>query len=247
MSNAASMVECLETRQLFAGASVVHDTLMVSGNGGATNTMVITETAADSVDVDITSVTRRNVTKHFTASFPKALFYTSVQVRGGALDDTITFVGADGQPGSFTLPVHVNAYAGNDTVTAGVGDDDISTGGGDDVIHAGAGNDTVRGRQGNDQLFGEDGNDTLWGGLGDDRVEGGDGNDTLGGILGANTLLGGDGTDLFVVRSIEANPDNDYTNGIDALRIKVAGGEETSVPHNTSSTLRRLNVPGRSV
>jgi Ca2+-binding RTX toxin-like protein len=219
--------ESLERRTLFANAHVAGEFLAVHGDPGATNTINITDsTDGQSLDVSVTSVTRRGVTKTFNASFPKSLGYTRVHVRGGQRADVINF-GSEAAP--FTMDVRVNGFAGADTINAGTGNDQLIGGLGADVIHAGAGNDVVRGGWGKDQLFGEDGDDVLWGALGDDEIYAGNGNDKLGGILGTNKMLGGDGADEFLMRSQDQNPDNDFVLGIDTLTIRVKR-EDNSTP-----------------
>ena len=62
-------------------------------------------------------------------------------------------------------------------------------------------------------------------------IDGGTGNDILGGVFGHNTLHGDDGTDTFRVRSLAANPDNDFTQGTDTLkRIPRGGGGDDVEP-----------------
>jgi len=99
-------IDALESRRLLAGASVIHDALLVRGGAFAANTIVVADSADGSaVDVTIDSTNPRGVTKHFNASFPKSLGFTLVRVRGGALNDNISF-GDASHP--FTLPVRVN-------------------------------------------------------------------------------------------------------------------------------------------
>jgi Ca2+-binding RTX toxin-like protein len=222
-ATSSAVIETLETRRLLSASAavVVGDVLRVHPTpAGTDHTVTITETADGNVNVDFTSKAKRpgGEDKHYTASFAKTLGFTRVHVIGGPKTDFITFVGVDNLT-AFSMPVRVNALAGNDQITTGSGDDVIRGGLGSDSIHAGAGNDLLRGNQGNDDLFGEDGDDVIWGGMGDDMVNGGAGNDQLGGIVGHNSLIGGDGNDTFVVQSIEANPDNDYTEASDILMI----------------------------
>jgi len=135
-------------------------------------------------------------------------------VHGGAGNDTIITSGAGNN--------RINGGAGNDSITCGSGDDTIVAAGGNDTVDAGGGNDKVFGGPGNDGIAGGPGDDTLWGGRGDDSIDAGPGNDTLGGVIGQNTLLGGSGNDTFVVRSLSANPTNDYNAATDILKTVVA-------------------------
>jgi Ca2+-binding RTX toxin-like protein len=215
----ASSIETLEPRTLFANAHVIGEALRIHGDRGATNTITVVDSGdGQSLDVNVTSVTRRGVTKTFEASFPKSLGYTRVHVRGGQRADAIT-LGSESAP--FTMDARVNGFAGADTINTGSGNDQIVGGTGADVIHAGAGNDVVRAGRGADQVFGEDGDDVLWGALGDDQIDAGNGNDKLGGVLGINKMLGGDGADEFLMRSQDQNPDNDFLLGTDTLTIRV--------------------------
>lgn len=77
-------------------------------------------------------------------------------------------------------PYCINAYGGNDYISAS------SLG---DIIFGGTGNDTIYGWGGNDSISGGDGSDYLAGGVG---------NDTIVADGGANTLIGGTGDDLLV-------------------------------------------------
>src|SRR4051812_46395981 len=116
-------IDALEPRRLLAGASVLHDALVVRGAPFATNTIVVADSAdGASVDVSITSLNKRGVSKDFHASFPKSLGFTLVRVRGGAANDTISF---GSQSDSFDIPVRVNGFAGDDTITGGTADDKL--------------------------------------------------------------------------------------------------------------------------
>jgi Ca2+-binding RTX toxin-like protein len=217
--NTPSTVEALEGRTLFANAHIFLDTLIVRGDRGAQNNMVVADSSdGQSVNVNITSVTKRGVTKNFETSFPKSVGFTGITIRGGQQADVIT-VGSEADP--LEMDVRVNGFAGDDTITGSAGNDLLIGGLGNDTIRGGNGNDTVRGGKGDDHLFGEVGDDIIWGALGNDEVDGGIGNDKLGGILGNNKMTGGEGQDEFLVRSLEANPENDFTDGADILTIRV--------------------------
>jgi len=94
----------------------------------------------------------------------------------------------------------IEAYGGNDSVTAGEGDD---------VVFGGTGNDTVSGGAGDDTLWGEDGDDSITGGTGNDVVDGGDGNDVI------DTSDGGTG--LFDNPYPPLPVDGDQTNDLDTV------------------------------
>jgi Ca2+-binding RTX toxin-like protein len=218
--------ESLEPRRLFANAHLVGEILRIHGDGGATNTINVADSAdGQSLDVNIVSVTRRGVSKTFNASFPKSLGYTRVHVRGGQRADVVNLGTSSAV---FTMEARVNTFAGDDTINSGSGNDQLIGGVGKDTIHGGAGNDVIRGKKGDDQLFGEDGDDIIWGAGGADNIEGGANNDKLGGIVGVNRMIGGDGADEFLMRMEDQNPDNDFLLGTDTLTI--VKKEDNSTP-----------------
>jgi Ca2+-binding RTX toxin-like protein len=209
------LLESLESRRLLSGASVHNHVLRVVGDPTANNTINVNNSADGlSIDVDITSVNAQHVSKNFHASFLKSLGINKITVMGGKRADTINVAQTNGSIG---IKTRIDSKQGADTITTGDEADVIYAGLGNDSVHAGAGNDLAYGGNGNDQLFGEDGNDILWGGNGADDVEGGNGDDKLGGVLGANTLMGGAGHDTFVVKSLAANPTNDFNSAEDTL------------------------------
>jgi hypothetical protein len=110
-----------------------------------------------------------------------------------------------------TLPLTMNAGAGNDRLTVGCSGSDIDLGPGDDDAVmasrvAAAGTNSIRGGDGDDRIVGiadadafqgDAGRDFLRGGDGDDALDGGLGNDVLEGDNGADTLSGGAGRDTL--------------------------------------------------
>ncbi|MBB4664750.1 calcium-binding protein [Conexibacter arvalis] len=103
----------------------------------------------------------------------------------------------------FTVPVEIDAGAGNDRI------DGTS---GNDVIHGGPGDDQLTGRDGDDRIHGQDGNDILNGDFGssgpggDDHLDGGAGDDQFeqyvgfgypASLKGNDTYIGGPGNDSF--------------------------------------------------
>ena len=119
---------------------------------------------------------------------------------------------------SASVPLTIDAGAGNDAIFGGPGNDTIYGGPGNDTIFGGDGNDRLDGGDGNDYLDGGGGNDTLYGdneevsiawgdaliyesgpeGSGNDTLYGGDGNDALYGGGGDDMLYGGTGQDVLV-------------------------------------------------
>jgi Ca2+-binding RTX toxin-like protein len=193
-ANFSGIVEALESRQLLSGAVLSHGFLRVFGDGASTNTITVRNSADNlNVDVVITSVNSAGQSKLFTKSFAKALGISSVWIRGGAKDDTIT---VSEQNGLFTIPARVLSLGGNDNVTTASGNDIIFAGAGNDTVHAGNGIDWVRGMVGDDSLFGDGGNDRVNAGPGNDLVDGGGGSDMLRGEVGNDSLVGGSGDDL---------------------------------------------------
>jgi Ca2+-binding RTX toxin-like protein len=143
----------------------------------------------------------------------------NVVTTGDELDVIVTGNGNDsitsGDGGGVIM-----ANAGNDTIFAGSGNDRINGGMGNDYINAGDGNNRVAGGQGYDTLIGGSGKDLLAGNAGLDSLDGGGGNDVLIDGRSKDTLIGGDGVDLFWTLNIKkANPVNDYTPGVDRVRI----------------------------
>ncbi|MEZ5101099.1 MAG: calcium-binding protein [Thermoleophilia bacterium] len=101
----------------------------------------------------------------------------SITVTLGDQDD----VGGKLQP-SVTVPLTLNADAGNDTFTGGSGRDTMNGGPGNDTLNGGSGNDAMNGGADNDVLNGDDGEDTFAGSADDpgaDTFSGGPGNDTV--------------------------------------------------------------------
>jgi len=222
-------VESLENRTLLSATASLDQTgvLRVRGYEQAANTIVVGN-SEDGLDVvvTVTSVTRRG-TKTFTGSFHKSEGITRLHIWGGHKADAITI---DQTHGAFDVVTRIDGRDGNDTITAGDETDRISGGRGDDTIVAGGGGDLIYGFKGNDDLSGGDGNDTLWGGLGNDTLSGEGGNDKLGGALGANVMTGGEGEDTFVVRSLAANPTNDYDAATDVLKDKASTRSDEAAP-----------------
>jgi Ca2+-binding RTX toxin-like protein len=217
--NRAPHVEPLETRTLFAASAAVVEFLQVAGDRRSENTIVVADSADGlNVDVHITSVNRAGEITNLDQSFAKSAGFTRVVIRGGNRADVVS-VGSEADP--FEMDVTVSGRAGVDTITTGSGNDRVNGGVGADIIRTGLGNDVVHAGRGADQVFGGDGDDILWGGHGNDTIDAGIGNDKLGGILGLNSLTGGDGNDEFVVRSLERNPTNDFSEGTDTLTVRV--------------------------
>ena len=108
----------------------------------------------------------------------------SVELAGGAGNDTLS---AGGGYGTGQL------YPGRVTLRGDAGDDALSGSGLDDLLVGGTGADTLQGGSGNDELLGEAGNDTLQGQDGNDRLVGGPGADSLSGGNGDDTLDAADG------------------------------------------------------
>jgi Ca2+-binding RTX toxin-like protein len=121
-----------------------------------------------------------------------------------------------------SLLEHINAGAGNDTVTGNGGSNSLSGGDGNDNLNGGSGNDTLNGGNGVDGITCGSGNNTINlaittgqnTGEGTDvisnieNVNGGAGNDTITGSTSNNSLTGGDGID-----NLNGGSGNDTLNG----------------------------------
>jgi ELWxxDGT repeat protein len=120
---------------------------------------------------------------------------TSLSVRAGGGNDTITLASLD--PAFAAPTLSVNGEAGNDSLLATT----LSRG---VTLSGSTGNDTLRGGTGNDRLLGSSSNDVLQGGLGDDFLDGGTGSNTLvesadvDMTLTNTALAGGLGSDVLV-------------------------------------------------
>ncbi|HSI34117.1 MAG TPA: hypothetical protein VK986_11060, partial [Tepidisphaeraceae bacterium] len=99
----------------------------------------------------------------------------------------ITGVAGSFAAGSFSR-IEITGLGGNDTIDASIATVPVT-------VDAGAGNDFVLGGAADDTLVGGVGHDTLFGGNGQDRLEGGDGGDYLNGGPGGDTIFGGAGND----------------------------------------------------
>jgi Ca2+-binding RTX toxin-like protein len=216
--------ESLEPRRMFSGASVSHGVLRVYGDPFNRNIITVANSAdGTNVDVSISWTTLAGVKKNFSASVPKTLDIKKINIFGSFRADTVNVGQTNGALG---IRTRIDVGRGNDIVTTGSENDVVYAGRGNDVVKTGGGNDLVHGGLGDDNISGENGNDTLWGGNGNDTVNGGDGDDKLGGILATNTLSGGAGKDEFLVKSLDANPTNDFNATEDVLTV---------VPHDDAT------------
>ncbi len=231
----------MEPRRLLSATLSDKGLLMIMGEKSASNAIVV-----DTVTDAASGTTQLSVDVNGTVSTFDLALVKKIFVRGGTLDDMITF---NESGGAMTVKTLVHGHAGNDTITTASGDDRVLGGAGDDVINTGAGNDLVRGDAGNDTLGGGIGNDRLHGGLGNDNLLGGDGddilaggrgddiqdggigNDRLWGLAGTNTLIGGEGADVFYTS--RATTVSDAT---DEDTIYQRGTEPTDPPASLFST-----------
>jgi Ca2+-binding RTX toxin-like protein len=187
-----SPIEPLEPRRLLT-ATLAAGVLTVTGTPGndqinisrsKSGKLTVTEKVI-SVSGNVTTIT----------TLPKTVVdfsaVTSVVVKLGDGNDTITLTGGKGNP--FVTASTVEGGAGNDSVTSGNGNDVLRGGGGDDRLTAGGGNDSLHGDDGNDRLYGNDGDDRLYGSFGGDQLTGGNGADLLDGGLNNDKLYADDG------------------------------------------------------
>lgn len=93
----------------------------------------------------------------------------------------------------------VNAFAGDDKITASKLSDIIYANEGNDIVKAGDGSDTIYGGAGDDTLYGEAGDDIIWGDAGSDKLDGGAGNDKLYGEAGDDTYVFNKGYGIDII------------------------------------------------
>jgi len=155
--------------------------------------------SADAIQVT-QSATTLTVTRNETTQEYSLADVDLIEIRSGAGDDVVV------AGNSVTVPLHIWAGAGNDTIEGGKGADWLFGEAGDDTLHGrhgndylsgGDGEDTLLGGNGKDTLFGDADNDYLDGGYHSDRLRGGDGDDVLLGGAAADALTGGAGLDII--------------------------------------------------
>jgi Ca2+-binding RTX toxin-like protein len=217
--------EPLETRTLLSSVHLSGKLLNVIGSGSQPNTITVGLSSDEqSVDVSVSFPAAHGQTKLLTGTYPitsiRAIFIT-----GGSKAD---YIAIDQTNGSFPLPTKILAGGGNDTVYGGDEPDSVMGGGGNDYISGGGGNDSLWGQAGRDTLIGGAGDDQLHGCAGDDSLEGDDGNDTLFDAQGPDTMLGGAGNNVFSIRGLHGDPDNDFNKDTDKLRIVVFPSNDSS-------------------
>jgi Ca2+-binding RTX toxin-like protein len=85
--------------------------------------------------------------------------------------------GADSLSAGTASSVDIRSGGGDDTITGSALADLLAGDAGNDQLAGNAGDDALNGGVGNDNLDGGSGADTLWAGDGDDTLRGGDGDD----------------------------------------------------------------------
>jgi Ca2+-binding RTX toxin-like protein len=145
------------------------------GGNGVDETLITAGTADD--DMNVTAPTAGRVLfKRVNAPFSVDMgTVEKLSITSFSGNDKLTTA-----PG-ITLPMSIDAGAGDDTIT---------TGDGNDVILGGDGNDVLNGAGGGDRIVGERGNDTMNGGAGDDTEvwNNGDGTDVMNGDDGTDRI-----------------------------------------------------------
>ena len=179
-SDATNAIEALESRVLFAGASIVNkDTLQIIGSVKV-DSIFITY-GPDQLDRIIVKVD--GVQQSFKFDDVK-----KVTVQAGAKDDLVEFRALALNNDYWKIPVTIYGSNGNDHIIApaglsrvygGAGNDTIIGGPSRDIIYGEIGDDSIMGMEGNDYIHGDEGNDTIFGGRGSDNMYGDAGNDTL--------------------------------------------------------------------
>ena len=222
----APSVEPLEDRRLLSSVVLSNGVLMVSGNAGTANELVVQRSGSTNLFAYANNVNKKvalssvKSVKFFGGSRDDDIFLASdlkinAEAKGGAGNDTIRLGlgndyadGGDGNDRIWTREGNDKAVggngddelkgdAGNDALDGGAGNDNIDGGHGDDTVVGGAGNDSLIGNYGNDKIDAGDGNDKLRADAGNDSLVGGAGNDTLTGGSGADFVDGGTGTNIY--------------------------------------------------
>ncbi len=210
--------EPLELRTLLSSVHLGGHLLNIIGSGNQPNTITVGLTSdQQSVAVSVSYPGPKGQTKVVTGTYPVSSI-RAVYITGGNKAD---YIAVDQTNGPFPFPAKILVRGGNDTVYGGDEPDSIIGSNGNDYLNGGGGNDSLWGQVGRDTLIGGAGDDQLHGDGGDDSLEGDDGNDTLFDARGPDTMLGGAGNNVFSVRGLKGDPDNDYDKTTDKLHIVV--------------------------
>jgi Ca2+-binding RTX toxin-like protein len=205
-------------------AGTVSEIELAVNLGDAADQLVLTGTAG----ADVLSVGTKGVS--FTGDTDLDITFSplpaSVELVGGAGNDTVTAGGGYGTS---------QAFPGAVTLRGGDGDDLLSGSLLGDLLVGGAGADTLEGSSGNDELLGEAGNDTLHGQDGNDRLVGGPGGDSLSGGNGDDTLDAADGEADFLIHGQVGIDTAYYDSGLDPAPVST----ENAVPGPPPTGLAR--------
>lgn len=133
----------------------------------------------------------------------------------------------------------VNAFAGNDTITASKQSDIIYANAGNDIVKAGDGSDIIYGGSGDDILYGESGDDIIWGDAGADKLDGGSGNDELYGGLGDDVYVFNKGYGIDIIDDQEGKTTIQLGSDLSIQDITVfeTGNEVVIKPNQTDDML----------
>lgn len=203
-------------------ASIKHDTLVVSGRGGA-DRIVLRFAPGPPVTVGVDLDADGTADETFDLGG-----FTKIRVQGGGGDDQITVDDAGN-------------LGGTEAIT-------IDGGSGDDTLLGGSGNESFVGGSGDDQVDGNRGTDTAALGSGQDTFtwDPGDGNDTIDGDSGRDTLdfnganaaevmrLFAEGRRAVFVRDV-ANIRMDMDD-VERLDVDALGGADTVTVADMSGT-----------
>jgi len=223
----------------------------ITGAPGGTYTYVAAAGEINNIDIQGTDGTGNvtfygpdavKVTSAPADCTPSSLYGTSVMTCADAA--AVVLQSGDGGEqvkvsGSLppTIPVTIDAGAGDDLVEAGDGADQISGGPGNDKLKGFAGDDTIDGGDGSDEIGGGSGADHLGGGAGDDVLRPDEAEDPS-----ADVVDGGPGTDTV---------DTDYSSRFrssslppEALNFTFAGGADDGRPGENDDlrSIERLSV-----
>ncbi len=150
--------------------------LATDADAGNTLTLALGRSPAASVTGVVTTQPERSFS--ITPTAQAAVAATTIQVNDGTVSSAAFGTLIEGTlnsdtslgSASFTTPLAIYGFDGNDNLFGGTGNDSL---------FGGTGSDSLSGNAGADLLSGGDGNDTLNGGLGNDTLNGGTGVDTV--------------------------------------------------------------------
>jgi hypothetical protein len=242
---------CAGTVAALAAVPTTAGAATITGGPGGTYTYVAAPGEINNIDIQGSDGTRDvtfygpdavKVTSAPADCTPSSLYGTSVMTCTDAA--AVVLQAGDGGEqvkvsGSLplTIPVTIDAGAGDDLVEAGYGADQISGGPGNDKIKGFSGDDTIDGGDGSDEIGGGSGADHIAGGAGDDVLRPDEAEDPS-----ADVVDGGPGTD-----TVEGDYSSRFRSSSlppEALSFTFAGGADDGRPGENDDlrSIERLSV-----